>query len=176
MSPKYYSLICPFISCLMRIAIYPQLPFNKRSPSLRVTHHRRLAPFHARCFVSPSSLLRPKLNLLNSQKTRTAFPLCDLQGGRFLPRHHLLCGDKMFSPSNEFAPRRCLENTGSSSSGKRDSEGNGSALPVEPSTQSPRLLHPINLAPMFRNSSAALISLTSPQNVPVDSLLIRTSI
>lgn len=117
MSPKYYSLICPFISCLMRIAIYPQLPFNKRSPSLRVTHHRRLAPFHARCFVSPSSLLRPKLNLLNSQETRTAFPLCDLQGGSFLLLHHLLCGDKMFSPSNEFAPRRCLENTGSSSNG-----------------------------------------------------------
>lgn len=68
--------------------------------------------------------LGPKLNLLNNQEIRTVFPLCDLQGGSSLQLHHLLPWDKMFSPSNEFAPRWCLENTQSSSNGKRDSEGN----------------------------------------------------
>lgn len=130
MSPKYYSFIPPFTSCLMCIVIYPQLPFNKRCPSLRVTHRRQLASFHVHCFVSRLSLLRPKPNLLNRQETRTVFPLCDLQGGSFLQLHHLLLWDKMFSPSNEFAPRWCLENTQSSSNGKQDSEGNELALAV----------------------------------------------
>lgn len=57
-----------------------------------------LASFHAHCFVSRLSLLSPKLNLLNSQKTRTVFPLCDLQGGSFLQLRHLLRWDKMFFP------------------------------------------------------------------------------
>lgn len=112
----------------MCIVIYPRLPFNKRSPSLRVTHPRQLASFHVHCFVSRLSLLRPKRNLLNSQETRTVFPLCDLQVGGLLLLHHLLRWDKMFSPTNEFVPRWCLENAQGSSNRKRDSEGNELAL------------------------------------------------
>lgn len=93
-------------------------------------HRRQLASFHTHCFVSRLSLLKPELNLLNSQEARTVFPLGDLQGGSFLQLHHLLRWDKMFSPSNEFAPRWCIEYTQSTSDGKRDSEGNELTLAV----------------------------------------------
>lgn len=155
----------------MRSVIYPRLPFNKRSPSLRVTHPRRLASFHTHCFVSRLSLLRPKLNLLNSQETRTVFPLCDLQGGRCLLLRHLLRWNKMFSPSNEFAPRWCLENAQSPSNGKRNLEGNELALALTVSAHRPGLLDPFNFAQMFHNLSTALISPITSQNVPVESLL-----
>lgn len=157
----------------MCLVIYPRLPFNKRCPSLRVTHPRRLASFHAHCLVSRLSLLRPELNLRSSQETRIAFPLRDLQGGSFLPLRHLLRWDTMFSPSNEFAPRWCLENAQSSSNGKRDSEGNELALALAgsslPSDQV--CFIPLISPKCFLICPLPLTCPTTSQTVPIDSLL-----
>lgn len=77
----------------------------------------------------------------------------------------------MFSPSNEFAPRWCLENTQRDlqrESGIRR-EASWPGCNRERSAHRPHL-DPISVAHTFQNLSAALISPTATQNVPVDSL------
>lgn len=90
-------------------------------------HTPQAAGFISRTPLGLSSL-RPKLHVRSSQEARTAFPLCDLQGGSLLLLRHLLRRDPMFSPSNELAPTGCREKAQSSSNGKRDPEGKELAL------------------------------------------------
>lgn len=100
MPPK----VLPLINWLTCIVIYPQLPFNKCSPSLRVTHPMCWLQATHTVSLSRLSLLGPKLNLLSSRETRRGFCLCDLQGGSFLQLLHLLGWDKMPPPIMSLLP------------------------------------------------------------------------
>lgn len=68
------SSFLPFVSCLTCVVIYPRLPYNKRSPSLRVTRPRRLAPFPCTLFCESFILAQAQTQLAEQSGNQNCLP------------------------------------------------------------------------------------------------------